>query len=358
MVFSGEDAAILDIEQWIDLMNVSISPWMFKELEQKYSPSGRPTRIGPKYSTAVIDKLFFDIDCLTEKGRFIQKSYDSMERLWDWATENNFKRDISFTGGGYQMCVGVKNLNTESYRNVIHYLIEELNLYIDENISLTDMRRYIGSKNYGKDGKSPRDRWCVSLHDWEVKKGWGYHLSISRECRVGQFKYGINYYDPPKVGTVRKRRELDRRTDFTINNELDEIFENYGWSYNDICPSMKNIIEQPRVGHHQRIYVIKYLKTIVGMSYGDTVLVMPKLLTSKHGSMNDGHHCLEEGQPYNVYSRNMYFSPDKMRENGYCDDSCTKCDELIHIMLQSRKDIGIETIGVKKVKVPKLWGGK
>lgn len=355
IVFSDLNSAILDIEKWIDLMNVSISPWMFKELEQKYTPDGRPTRIGPKYSTAIIDKLFFDIDCYTKKGGFIERAYQSMLTLWDWATEYDYKRDVSFTGGGYQMCIGVKNLNTESYRNVIHHLIKELDLYIDENISLTDMRRYVGSYNYGKKGKSPRNKWCISLKDYEVHKEWFEHLKLANNQRKDINIYGYNYYEAPNVGVVRKKRKLEHRSDFTKEDGLDKILDKYGWIYEDICPSMRSIIEQEHVGHRERIYVIKYLKTIVGMNYADVVVLLPKLLTARHGPINDGQHSLEEGQPYSVYSRNLFFNPKAMRKNGYCDQSCRKCDELIHITLKARKEFGPIGKEVKKTKLPSIW---
>lgn len=355
LVFSDINSATLDIEEWIDIMNVSISPWWFKELEQKYSPDGKPTRIGPKYSSAVIDKLFFDIDCLTEDGRFIQKAYDSMVRLWTWATENNFKRNISFTGGGYQMYIWISDINPESYASIIYYLIKKLNLYIDENISLTDMRRYIGSYNFGKDGKSPRNRWCICLKDYEVLKPWYYHLNLAKDRRTEIYTYGSILYTPPDVGVVRKKRELDRRTDFTKDDDIDDILDKYGYKYDDICPSMRAIIEQPHVGHYQRIYVIKYLKTIVGMSYGDVIIALPKLLTAKHGSINDGYHSLAEGQPYSVYSRGLFFNPKKMKQLGYCEQNCQKCEEYIHVTLKSRRELVPICGEVKKVQTPKIW---
>jgi len=355
LVFLDMDSAILDIEKWLPLMNVSISPWVFKKLEQKYSPDGKKTRMGPKYSSAVIDKLFFDIDCLSEDGRFIQKSYDSMIRLWTWATENNYKRDISFTGGGYQMRIWITNINPESYINIIHYLIKKLNLYIDENISLTDMMRYRGSYNFGKDGKSPRNCWCVCLKDYEVIKPWYFHLNLAKTRRTETYVYGNELFDPPNVGIIRKKKVLDRRSDFTRDDIIDDILGKYGFTYDDICKSMKAIIEQPHVGHYQRIYVIKYLKTVVGMSYGDVIVALPKLLTAKHGVVNDGYHSIQEGQPYSVYSRNLYFNPDKMKQMGYCDQNCTECDAFIHIALKSRRDIPQTIKEVENVRTPKIW---
>ena len=96
------------------------------------------------------------------------------------------------------------------------------------------MRRYIGSLNFGKEKKSPRQCYCISLKEWEVHKEWFEHLRLAKNERREMHNYGYELFEPPHVGIIRKKRELDRRTDFTVDNNIDEIFDKYGWEYNDI----------------------------------------------------------------------------------------------------------------------------
>ena len=332
-IFTSIEGAKYDIEKYIEICNVSISPWWFAEVEQKYAGVGEdrhPTRIGPKYSSAITDGIFIDIDCMTHDGRFRERSYNAKNILWDWATESDYIRDISFTGGGYQMFIG-SVVQPQYYNDTIKDLVRKLDIDIDdESISLTDMRRYIGSYNFGKLKKSPRNCYCISLKSTEVKKSWGHHLQLASQKRENVYKYGCNRYVPPKVLVRNQLKKFDRKPTVSIDANVDKILSEYGYSYSDICESMRAIIEKKHVKHFERIRVIKYLRTIVGMNYGDTVIILPKLLNSPHGNgETDGSHSISEGQVDNIYSHQCDFNPIGMRIDGYCDPDCTKCDEYI-----------------------------
>lgn len=335
-VFTNIESAQIDINNYIQLCNVSISPWWFTELEQKYAGVGdgrHKVRMGPKYSTALTDCLFLDIDCLREDGSFRENAYKSKDILWNWAEKNDYKRDVSFTGGGYQMKIAA-NVQPQYYKDTVKDLVKRLNIEIDdESISLVDMRRYIGSWNFGKSNKSPRRCFCISLKDHEVRKSWGYHIKLAQQQRKEVYVYGSSIYKPPRVVVKYQKKEFDRNTSFTLDLSVDDILGDYGYSYDDICKSMRDLIEKKHVEHFERIRVIKYLKTIIGMSYGDVVMLLPKLLVSPHGNgETDGSHSISEGQVDSVFYRDMSFNPTGMKIDGYCDPGCNKCQEYLKMI--------------------------
>ena len=330
-IFTTWESAKKDLEPWWRT-NISVSVWWYKEIEQRYNSFGNPTRKGPKYSTAITDRMFFDIDCLTPEGKFIYANYRGMQKLWKYAEKYDLRREVAFTGGGYQMTIAA-NIHPYNYSAVVKDFVKKVGVVVDPAmISLVSMRRYIGSINHGGSTKSKRNNFCISLKDYEINLPFSEHRRLSQTQRKGINYYGTESYKPPKVATVMKRRELDRRTTLTFGAKMEEILEMYGYTYKQICPNIRAIIEQPRVGHLERMMVIKYLKTILRIKYGDMLLLLPKLLTNKHGSGNDGSHSIEEGQVASIYSRNLEFNPEKMRLDGYCTADCTKCDSFIRDM--------------------------
>ena len=270
--------------------------------------------------------MFFDIDCLTSEGKWIYANYSGMLKLWDYADEHNLRREIAFTGGGYQMTIAA-NIHPFNYGAVVRDFVKKLGVIVDPAmISLVSMRRYVGSYNWGTDNKSERKNYCVSLKKHEVHLPFTEHRHIAQKQRKGINYYGTESYVPPKISQVMRKRVLDRKTTLTFDTKMDEILELYGYKYDQICPNIRAIIEQPRVGHLERMMVIKYLKSILCIKYGDMLLLLPKLLTNKHGSGNDGSHSIEEGQVESIYSRGLEFNPEKMRLDGYCTAECTNCD--------------------------------
>ncbi len=336
-VFTNLNDMELDLNKWKN-SNISISVWWYKEIEQKYEGVGiarHSTRIGPKYSTAITDKLFFDIDCMRKDGSIIRERVEDAKTLWRWARKANYKREVAFTSGGYQILIGAK-VRPENYSDTVHYVENLLNIEVDPAISLTDMRRVAGSFNYGDPGhvngkgevvgfKSTRNTYCISLTDDEMELPWYKHVRLSFTQRTKVYRYGSAQFSTSQVFVQRNKRKLDHRSDFNINSDLEDIFDKYGYDYETICPNIRAIIEKPHVEHMERIMIIKYLKDIVCMKYADVVLLLPKLLTADHGMSNDGAHSVEEGQVSTVFSRGLVFQPDKMKQDGYCDSICSIC---------------------------------
>jgi hypothetical protein len=312
-----------DIRKWQKYTDVSISVFWYTELEQKYRLDV-PTRMGPKYESAITDKLFFDIDCLDKSGNINENNNEGFRRLWDYAKKNDIKRTATFTSGGFQVLLGA-DTQPCYYSSDIRSLCDKFQIEIDPCISLACMRRWPGSFNFGRDSKSARNTYCIGLTEDETNLSFRELVRLALKHRDGLPIYGhFNYKSEEKHACVEKRT-LDRRTDFTFENSASEILEKYGYYYEDICKNIRNIMEQPRVNHYERLIVIKYLKDIIGIKYADMNILLPKLLTAQHDVGNDGSHSVEEGQPKAVYSGNAHFSPYQMKKEGYCDQDCQVC---------------------------------
>lgn len=323
--------AVRDVEKFGQFSNVSISIWWYKDAEKKYFGKGikrRFLRMGAAYSTAITNKLFFDIDCVDTKGNIIQDRIDRFHNMWRWIIENNFRRQITFTGGGYQAIISC-NIRAQNYEGVYWNIKDKFGIVDEEYPTLEKMRRVPGSYNFGKDKKSKRYKYCICLRDNEVFLPFNKLLELSEKPRSDIIWTGEHEYIPKNTKYTPKRKKLNKNTSFTVNNGVNEILSSYGWEYNDICECIRNIIEQSSVRHHERMEIIKYLKSIVGLKYADCMLILPKIMTSPHGSGNDGDHSIEEGQPDSIYSRNTQFNPDAMIKRGYCDHGCEKCKRFI-----------------------------
>jgi hypothetical protein len=337
--FSTLETATSDIYRYIKFSNVSISPWFFTELENKYDIHGNVAYIGVNYESAIIDKLFFDFDlekCIKDdKGNRINTPFPQAReyaiRVWDWAKQYHYRRECAFSGGGYQIFIKC-SIPTMAYSNTIKSVIQNLNLEYDDVISLAQLRRYVGSFNFGNDKKNPRNLYCIGLTDEEVYLPVDDLKKLATTWRKDRTLYDIETYIPKDIKINTPRLKFKRDPNYKPAQSLDEIFTKYGMVYNDICPCIRSIIEQPSVSHQQRIVVIKYLKTIHYIKYEDMIQLLPLILTSPHGLGNDGSHSVSEKQPDHIYSSKYSFNPSWMVDNGFCPRSCSYCDELIKEM--------------------------
>lgn len=327
-MFTDLSDAINDINKYIEFSNVSISPWWFAECEKKYTKEGRYLRMGPKYETAIINKLFFDIDCVDKEGKIIDESIADRDKLIGFSNRSNIQTECVFSAGGYQIFIS-SNVICSAYTQVMQLLSLQLNVAIEDCVSTRQLRRYVGSFNFGKPKKSKRSLFCISLKKEEWGLDFETHRKLALTQRKERFKYGSNLYTPSNDLGIRPKKILDKNSDFTVDNDVDTILNKYGIEYEDICQNIRNIIEQPHVSHGQRLFIIKYLKDICFIKYGDIIILLPKLLNSKHGCSNEGYHCIEEGQPGSIYGNDYKFSPKQMRESGYCDHTCYECDDLL-----------------------------
>jgi len=320
--------AIYDLNRYIRFTNISISPWYFTKVEQKYY-NGQPARIGPDYYSAITDKLFFDIDCLTKEGEIVDAAIKSKDRLWQWAVDSGFKRECAFTSGGYQIMVGCA-VGPTIYQSVVGDIHKRFALTVDELVLLQSMRRMPGSFNFGKPGKSERLTFCIDLKEDEVFKPFAFHRELAKKQRIGFLEFGTEVYKPQGQFKQREKpKVLIPNAEYRTETRVHDILEKYGYTYADICVSIRSIIEQVHVSHEERTIIIKYLKDMLLLKYEDVVAILPLLLTAKHNNTNEGYHsAYEELQPQAIFNAGK-FNPDYCKQKGYCPPDCQVCANFI-----------------------------
>jgi hypothetical protein len=320
--------AVHDINRYIKYTNVSISPWYFTKVEQKYF-NGEPARIGPDYYSAVTDKLFFDIDCLTPEGEIVDAAISSKDKLWQWAVNAGYRRECAFTSGGYQILIGCV-CSPSIYQAVVADIHKRFNLTVDELVLLQSMRRMPGSFNFGKPGKSLRHTFCIDLKEDEVFQSFSFHRELAKTQRIGFLEFGTELYKPQ--GNFKQREKpkvLVPNANYKQSDNANEILEQYGYTMSELCPNIVSIIKQPHVSHEERLIIIKYLKDIILMKYDDVVAILPMLLTAKHGNTTEGYHsAYEELQPQAVFN-NGHFNPNYCKQKGYCPTDCQECSNFL-----------------------------
>lgn len=327
----GFHDALESAMKYLKMGNISVSVWGYERLTDRtlYDfETGTTNRYrGIDYNSAVIDKIFFDFDVLDKKGNIQYDVLDSFRRYIAWVTDNDFRYEVAFTGGGYQTTFSAQ-MATEDYLPVVNWIIEKLDLKVD-SVSTSDLRRVVGSFNFGKEGKSERNRWCISLYESELPLSFEEHRELARKRRLGINYYGSQTFIPPEIDKKKYvMATLEHDPNFSPDAGIDEILDHYGYSYDQICPWIRRIIEQPHVKHKHRLYIISYFKNIVGVTYSDMNILITKLLAGSHGDTNDGGHSIREGQVKNVYLRNLPFSVDIMHKEGLCPTDCEICGEF------------------------------
>ena len=136
-IWNNLPEAVRDVEKYGKFSNVSISIWWYRDIEKKYYGNGssnRFLRMGAKYGTAITDKLFFDIDCLDKNGKINGTILSNFHSMWQWAMDNNIRRQVSFTGGGFQALLNCK-VRPENYEGVYYSMKDKFNIVkIDKSI--------------------------------------------------------------------------------------------------------------------------------------------------------------------------------------------------------------------------------
>lgn len=320
-MFDNKKEARKDINRYKQYSNIYHSIYWYRESEEKYYRNGDFKRIGPDYTTAVINKIVFDLDSfekIGEKQHYSKEGLKSIRNFRNWCKKHNYGRQYIFSGGGFYGVLLAKG-HPLKLRDAMFYVQDKAGLVIDPTVigDTGRMMRVVNSFNF----KPARRRFCIPLKEEELDLGWGGICTLSNSPRIGQrFLYGeeefnIDGFKIDKDKIERKKLIVELKD----NPDAEEILKNYGWGMDDFCDTMKHIISRKHVGHFYRYELIKYLKSIVKMNYKDCVNFLAAILG------REGMHSLVEGQAKFVYSKNRVFNPEKLKQLGLCDSTCHKC---------------------------------
>lgn len=318
-----------DINKYKEYANVYHSIYWFRESEQKYSATtGNKTRIGPDYSTAVIDRIVLDIDAYQKTKRrngqefetYTNRAIEDMRTLEEWANTHNLMRWYYFSGGGFYFCFSAKG-HPLKLRDFELNLQNKLNIHIDVSVvgDTARMMRVPNSFNF----KEHRKRYCIPLKKEELYKPFEVLKERAKYPRFGErYIYGeeIKDFSECKLDTSKiKLKKLRVNLSNVKEEDADEILGKYGWSLDDICKTIKGILSKGHVGNSLRIELIKYFKSIIGLELNDCVKLLALLLG------REGYHSAVEGQAKYAYAGGYRFTPDKLKGLGYCPLDCEEC---------------------------------
>lgn len=326
-LFDNEGDALRDINKFKSYSNVYHSIYWFREVEEKFDFLTGKTHTGANYETAIIDRVVLDLDAFVKsrvQGKefesYTHKALEDLRKLEEWTEQKDLLRQYRFSGGGFYFIFSAVG-HALKLRDFELNLRNELEIDIDVSTigDSSRMMRVTNSYNF----KKYRGCFCIPLKQKEIYLHYSEIKDLAKTPRYKKrYIYGRKSHnftgckiDRDKIKLKRLRIDLSKAKTIDAN----DILANYGWEVDDFCDTIKGIIGLGHVGNSLRIELIKYLKTIVKLTFEDTVKVIVSLLGS------EGIHSAVEGQTKYAYRGSWTFNPDKLKGLGYCPFECVKC---------------------------------
>lgn len=323
-MFSDRREAIRDFNKWKHISNIYHSVYYYEKKEKKYDIDGNFKRWGPNYTTAIIDKIVFDLDSYEKNGteqHYNQSGIESIRRFANWCRNKGYARRYVFSGGGFYGIIEAKG-HPLKLREAMFYIEKEAGLDVDPSVigDTGRMMRVLNSFNF----KQHRQRYCIPLKEEEVFLEWDEICELAKSPRIrSKFLYEGKVF---KIDRFRIDQNKVKRKQLSVeikkNPDANEILGMYGRTLDDLCPAMKHLLSRDHVGHYYRYELIKYFKSVFYIEYEDTVNLLAALLKG------EGMHSLVEGQAKFVYTKDRVFNPYKLKKIGICPENCHKCLRL------------------------------
>ena len=313
-MFESKHDALADLNKYKNFSNVYHSIYGFREVEEK------DNRIGPNYETAHIDRVVLDLDSYKKyngKQYYTENGIDSARKVEKWASKLNLLRQYRFSGGGFYAIFSAKG-HPLKLRNFEINLGNELDIDIDESTigDTARMMRVTNSFNF----KDYRRCYCIPLKIDELDLPYEKIKKLAEKPRMGErYIYGTETYDFSDCEIDKSKIRLKKiKIDLKENVQVNDILMEYGWEQNDFCDGIKRVLSLGHVGNRKRIELIKYFKSVVGVTLEDALRLMVALLKK------EGRHSFHEKQAIYVYRSNYVFNPDFLEGKGYCVPNCSR----------------------------------
>jgi len=302
------------INKYINIVNLYTSVYKFKVISK-----GRPV-----YDSAVIDKVFVDIDKENE--------YDKLLDIHEYLTKKDIKHTIFFSGRGFHLYVFTKILDIPEgwvkKQALVNYIESELGekfgLQVDK-VCVGDLARLTRIPNTFN---FKRRRFCIPLDDKLLYSGYNY----IRQCALKQ-KFDYNIWGAKEIDLMKWVKDVEMLNTSNILTKSDYIQQTYSVIKEgceefdflpDFPPFLDKIISRKKeswnkeLGWRERALIIIWLKEHT-FTLQQTIAFLRKILTKE-----EFIHCvMEERQPYYIYRRdktpNPYHFPNMqtLMNNGF-----------------------------------------
>lgn len=336
-VFRSRSEVNRDLNKYVKYSNVYHSIYWFRKQEEKYDYVSGKSYKGCDYESAIINRVVLDIDAwektklrdsngnvVRDYETYTSKALTDIRRLREWGRRFHINREYRFSGGGFYFIFKAKG-EPLKLRDFEINLSNELDINIDESTigDTSRMMRTTNSFNF----KPHRNCFCIPLREEELDLSFDELHSLAKKPRPQQYYvYGTETYDFTgyKIDKEKiKLKEIKINLKNIKKSDANDILEKYGWCVEDFCDCIKGILSMSHVGNFLRWELIKYLKSVVKLSFPDCVKIMVALLGG------EGVHSATEKQAKYAYQSNKRFNPDwKLKPLGYCKNNCSLCKDI------------------------------
>ncbi|KKM79606.1 hypothetical protein LCGC14_1348250 [marine sediment metagenome] len=314
VMFDSKKDSIADFNKYKEFSNVYHSIYGFRETEKIFD------RVGPNYETAHINRVVLDLDSyIKHEGieYYTENGSDSVRKVEKWTNKLNLLRQYRFSGGGFYAIFSAKG-HPLKLRDFEINLQNKLDIHIDESTigDTARMMRVTNSFNF----KNYRRCYCIPVTIEELDLPFEKIRKLAQKPRINErYIYGKETYDFSNSKIDQSKIRLKKiKIDLKENVQADDILTEYGWEQSDFCNAIKMILSKGHIGNYLRFELIKYFKTVIGISLEDNIRLIVSLL--KH----EGKHSFHEKQAIYAYRRNYVFNPQKLKGLGYCLPDCNK----------------------------------
>jgi hypothetical protein len=309
--------------------DVFVSCYAFREVQNI-----EEGRVRINYRTAVVDKIFVDLDGTRKSGedKNPQRAHDDAQIIHRWGRNNGYLHIVLYSGNCYQLYFFIKqNLKNPSIaiKNFLAHLASQLGVLIDPKIrgNLAQLVRY--PDTYNPSGR----RYCISLADFKSLT----HRKIRRIAK--QQMHTITLYGKELLDISQWDKEMpfvgERVEPIKWTPELEERMTAAMEKFKklDVPPCIKRLMSIPTLGYEGRWIVIVYL-----CERGVPREVAHKILQGFLTPEKFRHCTQDEAYSYGgminyIFARAAHDEEDggyymwackKMREYGYCVEGCKR----------------------------------
>lgn len=322
IVVENEEEVKKLLKAKINISNFYLTVFSFKE-----TTITENNRFAVVYETAIVNKIYFDIDK--------DWCWENLQKLNNWCIEKNLIHSVVFSGAGYHFYIPCKITTGRIMKIFQLYLIKKIKLKIDNKHKsffgdVARVLRYPNTKHFNKNDLS-ENRWCIGLLPEEIKLSYVEHLKLASKPRDFTFKlFGeklldINAFDDGKINNGFEDADIPKIDipdgELTIVNKLD---------FNNFKPCIQKIINKKikkwnnKYGYIERRILINYAKEELGLTMLQCVILMKKILNKK-----EYNHMITEakgwkyGQAEYLYHRNKIFLPncETLNDWGFCPEN-------------------------------------
>ena len=307
--------------------NVFIGVYGCQRLRQDGAEAGFKRNVLPDYRTAIVDKVFLDVDCHDETKE--DEWHADLKSIKEYLDAEEIRRRWIFTGGGVHCLVAAEG-DRKNVDNAIFYIITKVikNEMVDPTAhDIERMRRLPGSFN------KKRGCWVIGIKDADLSLSLHDLRCLAANRQWSTFPEGRYLLHIDEIENTQRPQSyiLGNFERQVITMEKEQILHEYGLDWDeDFCPAMQYILSKDSPNNFERLQLLKYIASVIKVPFVSPINPKKTVLNLISNLMTDkakADHCLDMEEAETVYRRGWKFSPQEVRKLGYCQEDCAKCLE-------------------------------